>query len=195
MVAGKLLRTKLSEKVKQEQQALRTYLFDLAKKTNKNIEARVEDIEKKLANDFNNLKEFVGFVESLNNSKIEATELEQKKGTLEQMKGVLGKYRNKDDSFGVKSTVSDVQGWIENLNTKLTDLQGRLNNAETEASTRKAHNVETLVARIEEEKTKLNEYIEKSQSETLMNKDIPAKDALDELSKLKRRYDDTWKKI
>ena len=125
MVAGKLLRTKLSEKVKQEQQALRTYLFDLAKKTNKNIEARVEDIEKKLANDFNNLKEFVGFVESLNNSKIEATELEQKKGTLEQMKGVLGKYRNKDDSFGVKSTVSDVQGWIENLNTKLTDLQGR----------------------------------------------------------------------
>ena len=28
-----------------------------------------------------------------------------------------------------------------------------------------------------------------------MNKDMPTKEALDELSKLKRRYDETWKKI
>ena len=49
--------------------------------------------------------------------------------------------------------------------------------------------------RIEEEKARLDEYIEKAQSDTLMNKDIGAETALEELSKLKKKYDDTWKKI
>ena len=70
-----------------------------------------------------------------------------------------------------------------------------MNEAEAKSGLQKETNVETLVSRIEEEKTRLDEYIEKSQSETLMNKDMPAKDALEELSKLKRRYDETWKKI
>ena len=57
------------------------------------------------------LKEFVGFVRNLNNSKIEAGELEVKKGNLELMKAVLGKYRLKDDSqsYGGSSHVSILQ--------------------------------------------------------------------------------------
>ena len=67
--------------------------------------------------------------------------------------------------------------------------------AEADAIKKKDANVEQLVLRIEEEKARLDEYIEKAQSDTLMNKDIGAETALEELSKLKKKYDDTWKKI
>ena len=113
------------------------------------------------------------------------------------MKGVLGKYRLKDDSssYGGSSHVSILQQKIEEISDKLEKLKTALVEAEAKSGVNKAGNVESLVQKIEEEKTKLDDYIEKSQSETLMNKDIPAKDALDELSKLKKKYDETWKKI
>lgn len=44
------------------------------------------------------LKEYVGFVENLNNSKEEFTKLEEAKGELENMKTQLSKYRVKDEN-------------------------------------------------------------------------------------------------
>ena len=63
------------------------------------------------------------------------------------MKAVLGKYRLKEDatSYGGSSHVSLLQQKIEDLNEKLTKLQGSLNEAEAKAGTSKEGNVEQLV--------------------------------------------------
>ena len=50
-------------------------------------------------------------------------------------------------------------------------------------------NAENLVARIEEEKERLNEHIEKVQSATLMSRETKTDDALKELNQLKKKFD------
>ena len=58
--------------------------------------------------------------------------------------------------------VSLLQGKIEELTTRLHALAGSLADAEADAVKKKDGNVEQLVLRIEEEKARLDEYIEKS---------------------------------
>ena len=58
--------------------------------------------------------------------------------------------------------VSLLQGKIEELGSKLYNLAQSLADAEQDAIKKKDANVEQLVLRIEEEKARLDEYIEKA---------------------------------
>ena len=71
------------------------------------------------------LKEYVGFVENLNNSKEEHAKLEEAKTELESMKTQLSKYRVKDENqmqMSGGTQVSLLQGKIEELGSKLYNL-------------------------------------------------------------------------
>ena len=107
----------------------------------------------------------MGFVENLNNSKEEHAKLEEAKTELESMKTQLSKYRVKDENqmqMSGGTQVSLLQGKIEELTTRLASLAASLAEAEADAVTKKAANVEQLVLRIEEEKARLDEYIDKA---------------------------------
>ena len=113
------------------------------------------------------------------------------------MKVVLGKYRVKDDSsgFGGSAQIQLLQAKIENIGQILQHRHTQLEECEEKARSGLESNAENLVARIEEEKEKLNEHINKVQSESLMNKETVATDALKELRQLKKKFDETMEKI
>jgi len=57
-------------------------------------------------------------------------------------------------------------------------------------------NVEDLGKKVVDEQNKVSELIEKvAQSETLIRADTPAKEALDEAAKIKRKFDESVKKL
>ena len=68
VVNGKRLRETLTTKVKAEQNNLRNYLYELAKKTSEHIQNRVEAIGGMIKESADGLTNFVGFVENLTNS-------------------------------------------------------------------------------------------------------------------------------
>ena len=88
-----------------------------------------------------------------------------------------------------------MQSNIETIQQTLQNRVIQIEECEEKAKQSLADNRENLGARIEEEKEKLDEHISRVQSETLMNRDTPANDALKELRQLKKKYDETLDKI
>jgi len=64
-------------------------------------------------------------------------------------------------------------------------VQDLIKEAQTTADGQKEANIVLLGQVIQQEQEKITDFIEKCQSDTLMNKITPPKDALDELKKLK----------
>lgn len=77
----------------------------------------------------------------------------------------------------------------------MNDLDTLISNSEGQIADSKENNVEELDKKINEEKEKIVAQIEKLTSESLMSKATIAKEALDELSKIKKKADDSVKRL
>jgi hypothetical protein len=113
VASGRKIKEKLQNRVKKEQDNLRTYLFDLAGKTEKEINNALSQIKTNLNKPISDLKSYVEFVNKLQESKEEIETLGARKTKLEQMKNVLSRNRVKDDT-------------AINNTSKITALQGKI---------------------------------------------------------------------
>jgi len=113
VASGRKIKEKLQNRVKKEQDNLRTYLFDLAGKTEKEINNALSQIKTNLNKPISDLKSYVEFVNKLQESKDEVETLGARKTKLEQMKNVLSRNRVKDDT-------------AINNTSKITALQGKI---------------------------------------------------------------------
>jgi hypothetical protein len=74
-------------------------------------------------------------------------------------------------------------------------VRRQLAEAQDKADLQRDTNLEALNRKVAEEKEKLNELIEKSESENLMNKETPNNMAIEELQKLYANFEKTMKKV
>jgi hypothetical protein len=140
-----------------------------------------EDLKKPITN----LNSYVDFVNKLQASKKLFEELCEKKKKLEDMKSVLGKYRVKDDNaYQNQTKISNLQGKIDALTDELAGMEVLLKEAEETAKQNRDENMTSLTEVISDEQKKVVEYISKIESETLMSKTTPHKEALTELTRL-----------
>jgi dynein heavy chain len=164
----------------------------------KEINDSLRNIRQQMDEPMNTLKEYVAYVKGLKLSQDTLIELETKKTKLEQMKQQLQKNRDRSDTTTNQVGLSDISrltSAIDSINMELLERSNELQNATEKAKMKKGENVELLVKQIEEQKKKLEEYIAAAEAENLMNKDIPNKDAIEDLVKLNKNYDAVMKKI
>ena len=71
-----------------------------------------------------------------------------------------------------------------------------INQSKSDITEQRENNVEDLQKKVLEEQEKIQALIEKiTTSETLIRADTPAKEALDEANKIKKKFDDSVKKM
>lgn len=120
---------------------------------------------------------------------------DQKRRKLEEMKGVLSKYRSKDEGYPNVPQTS-LQSKIEGLGTELQEVQKLVDKAEVDVTEQREANVDMLRDKVEEEQEKVRGLIEKvGESEALIRADTPAKEALDEAAKIKKKFDESVKRL
>jgi len=88
-----------------------------------------------------------------------------------------------------------MQQRIEDITTAITEIEGLLTNSEGIATEGKDAYVAELESRLEEEKKKIINIIEKLSDEQLMSSETDPTDASRTLARIKREFDDTQKKI
>ena len=101
------------------------------------------------------LNEYVDYVKQIQNAKDTLVKLEAEKVKLEQMKAVLGKFRNKESDssgFGGSAQIQLLQAKIETIAHTLLTRYTQLEECEEKAKTGFEENATNLVERIEEEK-------------------------------------------
>jgi DNA repair exonuclease SbcCD ATPase subunit len=97
---GKKLREKLGSKVRGEQQHLKEYLRELAEKKAKESTAGLAEIRARLKEPLGSLSSYVTYVTELELCRQRCEEIGQQKKKLDEMKGVLSKYKSKDGEAG-----------------------------------------------------------------------------------------------
>ena len=174
---------------------MKDYLLKLAEKKAKDIQQGINEIKSTLSKPPATLQSYVDFVNKLESCKTSKDELAESKKKLEEMKQVLQRHKRQDEGFPNVSHTS-LQSKIEGLTTELTEVEALIIKAEEETSESRENNVEELGKKVVEEQEKVQALIEKVQtSEILIRSDTPAKDALDEASKIKKRFDESVKKL
>jgi len=88
-----------------------------------------------------------------------------------------------------------MQQRIEDITTAITEIEGLLTNSEGIVTEGKDAYVAELESRLEEEKKKIINIIEKLSDEQLMSSETDPTDASKTLARIKREFDDTQKKI
>jgi transcription termination factor NusB len=117
-----------------------------------------------------------------------------KKLGLEDMKAALSKYKSKDESFSNSSTL--LQSKIEKSTAELLEVQNMINQSKSDIVEKRESHVEDLQKKVLEEQEKVQALIEKvTTSETLIRADTPAKEALDEATKIKKNFEISVKKM
>ena len=145
MASGRKIKEKLQNRVKKEQDNLRTYLFDLAGKTEKEINNALSQIKTNLNKPITDLKSYVEFVNKLQESKDEIETLGARKTKLEQMKNVLSRNRVKDDTaINNTSKITALQGKIDQIGDSITNVQDLIKEAQTTADGQKEANIVLL---------------------------------------------------
>ena len=105
--------------------------------------------------------------------------IEQKK-KLDDMNGVLRRFKNKEENFfGVKQQTLQIS--IEKIGLEILDIEKLIETSEASVADNKETNVEELDKRINEEKTKILSHMEKISNESLMTSITPHKESLEEL--------------
>ena len=89
-----------------------------------------------------------------------------------------------------------MQSKIEGLGTELQEVAKLVEKAEVDVTEQREQNVEALEEKVVEEQERVRALIEKvGESETLIRADTPAKEALDEAAKIKRKFDESVKRL
>jgi len=112
--SGRALKQKLSDKVYSTQSDLRTHLNSLAKDSANQINNTLANIKSTLGKNPTNLKDYVDYCKQLQEATAKTELIEQQKKRLEDMKQVLGRYREKNEvgSQGA-SHIQMLQGKID----------------------------------------------------------------------------------
>lgn len=149
-----------------------------------------------LTKPISNLTSYVEFCNKLQQNKVQFVKLNEQKKKFEEMKAVLGKYRIKDENaYQNSSRISQLQTKIDLIGDELLNVEILIRNADETALSQKESNVEQLTSVIQQEQEKLVDLIEKIESETLMSKVTPHREALLELKKLEQKFDGSIEKI
>lgn len=146
---------------------------------------------------------YVEYVANLNLCKNIRDNLYVEKKNLEEMNSILKRYKalRKDDNISSVSSnpfqpkQAVIQSALDEITRDLGILEQDIANAQGSVEENKDTNVEELDKKINEERDKISQYIDKLKSETLISKDTTNKEALDELAKIKKRSDESVKKI
>lgn len=100
LVQGRKLAARLSQRVKEEQGRMKEYLLELAELKAKEIQTGLQEIKQTLKAAPGSLTSYVEYVSKVQMCKARKDALaEEKKRKLEEMKGVLSKYRGKDEPY------------------------------------------------------------------------------------------------
>jgi len=161
----------------------------------KEIDTGLQEIKQTLKAAPGSLASYVEYVSKVQACKLRKGEFDLKKRKLEEMKGVLSKYRSKDEGYPNVPQTS-LQSKIEGLGTELVEVAKLVTNAEVDVTEQREQNVEALEEKVVEEQERVSALIEKvGESETLIRADTPAKEALDEAAKIKRKFDESVKRL
>ena len=108
---------------------------------------------------------------------------------------MLSKYRSKDEGYPNVSQTS-LQSKIESLGAELQEVTRLVEKAEVDVTEQREQNVEALEEKVVEEQERVRALIEKvGESETLIRADTPAQEALDEATKIKKKFDESVKRL
>jgi hypothetical protein len=193
---GRALKQKLTDKIYSTQGDLRVHLNSLARDSANQINNTLSNIKNTLGKTPTNLKDYVDYVKQLQEAQAKTEVIEQQKKKLEDMKQVLGRFREKSE-FGSQgaSQIQTLQGKIDGIQQELQVVKGVLDEAKAKRGEGSETNTEQLTSQIQQETDKLDDLLEKIESETLMSKHTAFRDAIDELGKHKKKYDACMEKI
>jgi chromosome segregation ATPase len=111
------------------------------------------------------------------------------------MKGVLSKYKSKEEGYQSVQQ-STLQSKIEGLAAEIAEVEVLIQQAEATTLEAKEAKVDELEKRLAEEQDKVSALIEKvTTSETLIRAGTPAKEALEEAAKIKKKFDASVEKL
>lgn len=110
------------------------------------------------------------------------------------MNSVLRRHKSKDEqNFNTQHQLLIQK--LELIVTNIADVESLIAQAEGGIAESKDNNVEELDKKINEEKEKIMNHIDKIQSESLMSKGTPFNTAIEELNKIKKKFDDSVKRL
>lgn len=147
---GRKLSTRLSSRVKEEQHNMKAFLQELALNKAREIERGLQEIRATVSKPPGSLQSYVDYVSKLQNCREQKELLAEQKKRLEDMKGVLSKFRSKDEGYQ-NLTQSSLQNKIESLNGELAQIDEILTKAEEVAQGGREENVQELEKKIIEE--------------------------------------------
>jgi len=111
------------------------------------------------------------------------------------MKGVLSKHKSKEEGYPSVQQ-STLQSKIEGLAAEIAEVEVLIQQAEATTLEAKEANVDELEKRLTEEQDKVSALIQKvTTSETLIRAGTPAKEALDEAAKIKKKFDGSVERL
>lgn len=145
-VLGRKLQTRLSQRVKEEQNQVRGFLSELADKQAKEVAQGLTQIRNDMAKKPTTLPSYIEFVALLEMSNRRKDELIDKR-QLEEIKTVLTKFRPKDENY----QSLPLQGRIDQLNLDIDQTEIDLLKAKEETDKEKEAHVEDLEKRLFEE--------------------------------------------
>lgn len=123
--------------------------------------------------------------------------LDGQKRKLEEMKGVYSKYKKTDDTTQSNQQTTQLQTKIETTQNGILDIEGLIVKAEDEITTSKQGYVEELEQKIIGEQAKVQTFIDEltSPDGIFLSAQTKTKTATDDLSKLKKKFDESMRRI
>lgn len=192
------LRGRLTKRVKQEQRQMKDYLRELADaKARESAQALVE-IQTKLKEGLQTLAGYVAYVDELKACRDRLRQIGDQKKQLDDMRGVLQRFKASDEAgFGAGShSLGALQTKIEQLGTEMSSVDEQLLAAEESIKGAREGYVEELEKKVLEEQDRVAALIEKvTTSETLLQKDTPPREALEEAGRYKKAFDKSVEKL
>lgn len=192
---GKTLRDNLSKMVRENLQAIRSYLEELTLEKQQDVIDRLKKISKGLKSSMGTLTEYVEYVKNLQDAKQELSKLEQEKSTVEMMMGILKKSNKSKDINSMNpltpaSGEATVQFRYENILTELASCHKQINEKEAEVNGLIEEKVAELDKSIGEVKERMRDIIDKVDRDKLTEASTPSEEALKELvDRIKNKFD------
>jgi dynein heavy chain len=176
---------------------MKEHLRELAERQARESSAGLQEIRARLKEPLSTLQAYATYVTELDACRQRKDQIADQKKRLDEMKGVLSKYKSKDEGgYGSGFAQGALQARIEGLAAEIGDVEGLLQQAEEAVKEAKEANVEELDRRVLEEQDRVAAQIDKLMtSETLMRAGTPAKVALAEAADLKKGFDKSVVKL
>jgi len=171
---------------------MKEYLRELADQKARESSQKLLDIKNGLKGPLTPIKEYCAYVTELEACRVRKEEVFEQKKKLDEMKGVLSKYKSKDEGGygGGSSNLAQLQSKIEGLATDLQEVEELLQRAGDAVKEHEEANAQELADKVLEEQQKVQALSAKiKDSEALTKAATPASEALAEAARYKQRFD------